>query len=262
MPGSRLGKGLEIGLVERCGGLSMVSLKGVPRAVRRLVRNAGLDINRFPPDVSREAFLKRLDIDVALDVGANEGQYASDLREMGYRGRIVSFEPLREQFRLLEQRSSTDEQWDWLNLALGNDDGEATIHKAEHSVFSSFLETTDFIEELDPGSVASGQERVRVHRLDVVLEEMSIGEGAKWIKIDTQGYELTVLEGASGWFDRFAAVQLEMSLRAAYEGKLGFESVRSFMGERGFVPAAILPGFVKPYTNELVEVDGIFLRVG
>jgi FkbM family methyltransferase len=240
----------------------MVSLEGVLRAVRRLVRNAGFDINRFPPDVSREAFFKRLNIDVVLDVGANEGQYASDLREMGYRGRIISFEPLSEQFDLLEQRSSTDEQWDCLNLALGDDDGEATINKAEYSVFSSFLETTDFIEELDPGSVARGQEKVRIRRLDGVLEEMNIGEGAVWLKIDTQGYELTVLDGASSRLDRFAAVQLEMSLRAAYEGQPGFESVRSFMGEKGFVLAAILPGFIKPDTNELVEVDGIFLRVG
>lgn len=259
---SRLDNGFEFGLVKRGRGLLMVSLESALRAVRRLVRKAGFDINRFPPDVSREAFLERLDIDVVLDVGANEGQYAVDLRELGYGGRIISFEPLSEQFSLLEQRSSTDERWDCLNLALGGHDGEATINKAEYSVFSSFLETTNFIEELDPGSVARGREKVRIRRLDAVLEEMSIGEGAVWLKIDTQGYELTVLEGASGWLDRFSAVQLEMSLRAAYEGQPGFETVRSFMGERGFVLAAILPGFTKPDTNELVEVDGIFLRAG
>ena len=112
----------------------MANIKGVLRGVRRLARNAGFDVTRFPPDGSREAFLEKLDISVVLDVGANEGQYATGLREMGYQGRIVSFEPLSEQFNLLEGLCSADALWDCHNLALGDTEGEATINKAEYSM--------------------------------------------------------------------------------------------------------------------------------
>ena len=45
-------------------------------------------------------------IDLLLDVGANEGQYALRMRRAGFQGRIVSFEPLSDAFAALERRAA------------------------------------------------------------------------------------------------------------------------------------------------------------
>lgn len=54
--------------------------------------------------------LDAYDIDCVIDVGANAGQYGKFLREIGFEGHIVSFEPVSVAFTLLEQQSAADEK--------------------------------------------------------------------------------------------------------------------------------------------------------
>ena len=57
----------------------------------------GLDVQRYPqsdPLHGLSLLLAHLGIDLVLDVGANDGGYARTLRRLGYRHRIISFEPL------------------------------------------------------------------------------------------------------------------------------------------------------------------------
>lgn len=66
---------------------------------RRLARRVGLNLGRYTPQASTgvayNLLLSRLGIDLVVDIGANEGQYAFDVRLHGYRGRILSFESLQ-----------------------------------------------------------------------------------------------------------------------------------------------------------------------
>ena len=55
--------------------------------------------------------LSKLDIDVVFDVGANEGQFAKKLRNLGYKEKIISFEPLKKVFNLLRKNFSNDDYW-------------------------------------------------------------------------------------------------------------------------------------------------------
>jgi len=68
------------------------------RKLRQYARKLGFDVVKYRPTrhpLARTRFLfERFGIDLVLDVGANTGQYARQLRHTGYRGRIVSFEPL------------------------------------------------------------------------------------------------------------------------------------------------------------------------
>src|SRR5882672_4717902 len=66
------------------------------------------------------AIFDRLKIDCVLDVGAHVGQYGRFLRNIGYTGHIVSFEPVRANFARLERRSERDAKWTIHRLALGN----------------------------------------------------------------------------------------------------------------------------------------------
>jgi hypothetical protein len=126
------------------------------RYARRATRLAGFELVRHP---SRGAapladFLERFQIDTVLDVGANVGQYGSALRAGGYSGRIVSFEPNPEAFRLLAARAARDGSWEAVCVGLGAEDGAAELNVSGFSVFSSMLRTTQYVEGVDARSRA------------------------------------------------------------------------------------------------------------
>ena len=76
---------------------------------------------------------------VVLDVGANAGQYGRELRTLGYRGRIVSFEPQPGPFAALEAASTADPAWTAVLLALGAEAGTAQMNVSALDVSSSTL---------------------------------------------------------------------------------------------------------------------------
>src|SRR6185312_8827200 len=84
--------------------------------------------------------LKELGTTVVLDVGANAGQFAHEIREMGYTGRIVSFEPLGAAFGSLQKHARTDENHVCMQVALGDRDGITQINVSENLFSSSLLE--------------------------------------------------------------------------------------------------------------------------
>src|ERR1700690_3076516 len=83
--------------------------------------------------------LERLAINCVLDVGANQGQYGLLLRRIGYRGWILSFEPVRSNFQVLEKVAKRHGPWRAYPYALGATTRRLEINVAELSVFSSFL---------------------------------------------------------------------------------------------------------------------------
>ena len=66
-------------------------------------------------------FINNNKIDTVLDIGANKGQYAQSLRRFGFKGRIISFEPLNKEFNILQKNSKNDSNWIvGEQIALGN----------------------------------------------------------------------------------------------------------------------------------------------
>lgn len=119
-----------------------------------------------------KAILEKYQINIVLDVGANEGQFAADLRHIDYKGRIVSFEPIASAFAVLKQASLSDPNWDVHQIALGSHNGEQKINVADVSVFTSFLKSNSWCEqEFGKNSLGSKEEIVIVRRLDEVLQE-------------------------------------------------------------------------------------------
>lgn len=75
--------------------------------------------------------MEQFGIDLVFDIGANTGQFASELRLIGYKGRMVSFEPLSVAHRELMQKPNRDSQWQiHPRTAIGDFDGEIEINIA------------------------------------------------------------------------------------------------------------------------------------
>lgn len=240
-------------------------MKASARRVKGLLRRVGVEVHRYTVQASAGAQLARLlaeaGIDLVLDVGANDGHYAQSLRDHGYRGRIVSFEPLGWVHARLEAAARSDPAWEAApRMALGDAEREVTIHVAGNSSSSSILDMLPEHERAVPGSGYVGRESVPQRRLDRVAPRYIDGARAVLLKLDTQGYEDRVLTGAGGIIDRITAIQTELSLVPLYAGQPLFDDIRARVEAMGFSLYAVFPGHVAEATGQTLQIDGFFLR--
>ncbi len=233
--------------------------------IKRLLRRAGLDLHRYTPTASPDAQLERVldrfGIDLILDIGACEGQYGKLVRELGYRGRIVSFEPLPAVYPILQAQAARDPHWTVAARgAIGAEDGEITINVAGNAASSSVLPMLAAHTDAAPVSAYVGQELVAVSRLDTAALPLLKGSAATFLKIDTQGYEAAVLAGGRETLARAAAVQVEMSLTPLYAGGTLYDEMLELMRGHGFELWALWPGFGREHDGRLLQMDAIFAR--
>lgn len=233
--------------------------------LRRWLRRLGYDAHRYHPALSpgaqRRAILASRGINLVLDVGANAGQFGASLREEGYTGRIVSFEPLESARRLLLAASAKDPGWEVAEkAAIGRENGEIEIHISANSVSSSALELLDTHLRSAPESKVVGTERVPLRRLDDIAARFVQPGSVTLLKVDTQGYEDRVLDGASGLLARIDGIQLELSLVPLYRGQLLLPEMIERLKRMGFHLWEIWPAFVDCASGRLLQVDAAFFR--
>lgn len=239
-------------------------MKGLKKTLRYFAKRFGFDIVRYEPKshplARRKQLLDSYNVDLVLDVGANTGQYATELREIGYRGRIVSFEPLSSAYRVLSEMSAGDMLWDTYNHALGDEEGDATINIAGNSWSSSLLDMLPAHVESEPESKYIGEEEIHIKTLDSVYPAIVKDAQQVYLKIDTQGFEEHVINGAKVSLKSIGTVQLEMSLTPLYASELLFDEMYQKLADEGYELVALEPGFTDEKTGRLMQVDGIFHR--
>ena len=236
-------------------------LPGVRRQVQALARKAGLEIGRFPPryrDRWRGALLGRLGIEVVIDIGANEGQYARKLREIGeYRGRIVSLEPGSAAFSRLQVACQDDGAWECRRVAVMDRDGEMTLRIALSEDLSSFNVSSDIGRAALPTIEMRAEETVSTARLDSLYDDL-VGDRPAFVKVDVQGSESFVLDGGGRSLERIVGLQLEMPLLPIYEGQASPGELISRLEEAGLRMVAVEPLFLDAAIA--LEFDALFLR--
>jgi FkbM family methyltransferase len=236
------------------------------KVIRGTFRSLGLEVARWNPQSSPEAALIRMlsihSIDTVIDVGANEGQYALTLRRLGFDGRIVSFEPSTAAHNRLRHSAKADERWTvGARTALGNREGTVDLTITSNGgASSSVLPMMDVHKSAAPDVACIGSERVPMMRLDQAAEGLLPEARNIFLKLDVQGYELEVLEGAPKLIERIHGVQLELSLVPLYQGQTLFPELMDFVQERGFGVWGIIPGLVDKASGRLLQTDVIFFR--
>jgi len=233
--------------------------------VRKVARKLGFEITRYRPSNSAPAQLvKALEvagINMGFDIGANEGQFAREIREYGYPGKIVSFEPLSSARKKLLSLSSADPNWEVHDQsAIGDQDGTIEIHIAGNSVSSSVLPMLESHSSAAVSSAYVDSERVPIAKLDSVAKQYMTPESKLFIKIDTQGFEWQVLDGARETLQHARGVLCELSLVPLYDGQRLWRDIVDRLDAEGFMLWALQKGFTDPRTGQSLQMDGIFLR--
>lgn len=239
---------------------------GGPRnRIKKTLRALGFELQRFDPKGSfakrRQRWLESERIDIAIDVGAHAGEFAGSLRHEGYANRIVSFEPQAQMFKQLECAANDDPLWTCRNQAVGAASGEIDLNISGNEGFSSSVRPMAAIHEAaEPGSSYVDSETVEVVTLDEALGNSLASGGRLMLKVDTQGYESEVLEGASETLGRCRLVELELVLAELYEGQALFAELVEKMGRHGFLLTDVESGFQDRQTHQLLQIDGLFIR--
>jgi FkbM family methyltransferase len=233
--------------------------------VKSVAARMGADIRRLSPlsnaGLQTVEIVRRLGFDIVFDVGANLGQFGSELRHYGYTGDIVSFEPLMGAHSELVQRAAGDPRWHvHPRCALGNEAGSTTIHVAGNLASSSLLPMNRAHVDAAPTSAYVASETVEVHRFDAAAAPYLKPGMKAFLKIDTQGFERQVLEGAGELLSAIDGALLEMSLLELYDGQTLWLDLMEWMTERGLSLWAMGQGFIDPLSLRTLQVDGIFIR--
>jgi FkbM family methyltransferase len=239
------------------------------RARHQIVRQLhGRGFYRVGPEpfgaVDKPLLLRRYGINLVFDVGANVGEYANHLRYLGYVGRITSFEPSSEAFAVLESRARDDPLWDAHQVAVGDQDGEATFNIANESVCSSFLPMNERLKAEVPGVAVTSRETVRVCRLDTFVDEVDEVDEVEaddhvWVKFDVEGHELAAIAGAQKLLARAEVVEVELAIEQHYEGEPLFFEVAPAVYDLNFRLIAVAPAFKSP-SGRTLRFDGVFAR--
>jgi FkbM family methyltransferase len=230
--------------------------------IQSILEACGLKVIRYPEaDLKRRIQLvNHFKINKILDVGANAGQYATQMKKLGFNGDIISFEPLVEAFAKLSKAASGHENWQIRNIAIGDEDKESMINIAGNSFSSSLLDILPAHTQSAPQSAYVGTQKVVVKRLDSVFHDFYKDGDRILLKIDTQGFEKNVLDGATDSLKLITAVQVEMSIVRLYSNEILFDEMIGYLKNCGFTLYSLENGFADNTTGQLLQVDGIFFR--
>lgn len=223
----------------------------------------GLDVRWHIPHREHElaTLLELYQVDTIFDIGANIGNSGDYFRNLGFKQKIVSFEPVSYLYRRLEQKAAPDALWLCENAAIGDAEGELEINvSGDGGSASSFLEMTDTIKDNAPELSYTGRETVKVKTLDGVIDRYYPEGDRLFLKLDVQGYEKNVLQGARLSLPRIVGLKIEMSVVKSYRDEPLIYDMLPYLYDLGFKLTGIEAAWSNRVTQEVYQVDGFLFR--
>jgi FkbM family methyltransferase len=245
--------------VRRLGPGAVVMTRGTPGPKAWMKQEK--EFFEYLSGIQLGALLRMYRVNCVIDVGAHRGQYALGLREAGYDGQIVSFEPVPHAFERLQRAAAGDPRWAVHPLALGREDGETTMNVVPGTL-SSLLPATEFGAGRYPRLQNAEAVTVQVRRLDGLLDDLVAGvpDPRPYLKMDTQGFDLDVFAGAGERAADFVGMQSEVALMRIYEGTPRMCEALEVYEEAGFEIAALYPLSRQSRTARVLEYDCVMVR--
>ena len=194
-----------------------------------------------------------------VDVGANNGWFAHIIYAFDPKAKIVSYEPLLSHEADLQRLAAANSNFTYRLKAVGERKGRQTIHESSTSGLSSIKkQLTGVYEESFKTAI------VNEYDVDVVtLDSEFLHEKEKLlIKIDVQGYEMEVLQGAKKLFakEEIACVIIELCTTPKYHGQALAPEMIALLTSYGFEFFDIFPSYYEKSSGQLTEFDAVFIH--
>ena len=197
-------------------------------------------------------------IRTVFDVGANKGQFAIAIAKLFPQSSIYSFEPTQKTFNNLVNNSSSYKNINCYNLALGEEVKEVDFYETDYSHANSVLPISEFQKKEFLNNSSARISKVKMSTFDNIFDELNI-QSPVLLKLDVQGYEKIVLEGAKKSLEKIDFILIETSFIPFYDGEPLFGEMNSYLNEKGFEVVAPLDIF-QTDSMQIVQMDMLYKK--
>ncbi len=242
----------------------------VSNMIKRLLKNAlntlGYSINKNTsggsnPFLDQKKLIGDVKDAIVFDVGAHHGESALLYNSLFNNGNIFSFEPFKESYKVLCNKVNKYDNIFTFNLALGNTIGNVNFHSNRFSATNSILPTHPDASQSWGNSLETIKEvKVEISTIDNFIERNDIKK-IDILKIDTQGTEYDVIEGAlqSIQQNKIRLIYLEIITKHIYQNQRFFDEILYLLRVNGFELFNIY-NLSRSKFGDLRQVDVIFLN--
>jgi FkbM family methyltransferase len=196
-----------------------------------------------------------------VDIGANRGDFFNECCDIFNQTKIkgILVEPIPECFDILIEKFSRNHNVRIYNNAVSDNNGivEFFINKFDET--SSLLKIKEEMKELSFVNTKLNRViNIETLKLDDILKNNT--EIIDLLKIDVQGTEHKVLNGAVNSSKFIKYIWTEVSFKALYEGSSTFQEVYDKLLSLGFILLEITEGHRAP-NNELLQANCLFRNI-
>jgi len=216
-------------------------------------------VHELPRLNSHRDWLRSAGIQTVIDVGGFVGSFAYAVRTILPEVQIYSFEPVDENFASLEKNLSSPGHFQAFQTALGNRSGSIDFFRNDFVASSSVLEMADLHRQAFPQTEHQVKVTVPVARLDDYLGKMTLQKRAL-LKIDVQGYEAVILEGAKETLKQVDYLLTEVSYQTLYKDQPLFDEMNTLITAQGFGYAGTFDSMFSPLDGSILQSDALFIR--
>tara|TARA_Y100000816_G_scaffold190789_1_gene139004 strand:- start:1206 stop:1892 length:687 start_codon:yes stop_codon:yes gene_type:complete len=207
-------------------------------------------------------YLKNLDIDMIIDVGAHKGEFLKKMLKIEKVNSFYAFEPQKDIFSELSKKFSKNDKVTLLNCAVDKEIANKKMQINKLSMTSSlakinekslYLKFKNFL-TLSKSSFID-EYMIKTNTIDNVFKDVNLQKTL--LKIDVEGFEMNVIQGSKNKLKELPFILLENQFGNHYKNN-DFKSIKDLLLNQNFV---ILKKFVFPtlhYQDVLFKKNNLF----
>jgi len=201
-----------------------------------------------------KVFKKIKNIKTFIDVGSNKGQFSLLINNLYPKSKVLAFEPLNEEFKILKKIFLKNKNISTYNFALGNKNTSMYMYESNKTDSSSFLRPSYTQIKFFPNTFVKQKIKVNIKKLKNFTKKL---KKPIFLKIDVQGFELEVLKGSD--LTQFKFIYLEASYKKLYTNQPLITHISKFLKSKNFKLVSRF-NLIKDYSQNSIQADFLFIN--